>query len=162
MHHHLGLTFPSAVTAVAASHPSGLDNLEAALLSMAVPDIDSRVVVLAPGALELSCALLRQGHGDVSMIRLSDHPRTGEADVAFIPHVASTKFLERALTCLRRILLPQGTLTLALASDLPHGAVQHARRQLRLHGFTAVRTRTLDDGIIMRAKLSRFGDTKCA
>jgi hypothetical protein len=97
--------------------PSSSDE---ALLAMASPGPECRVVVMAPGALELTCSLLQRGHRAVTMVRPCERVLNDEADLVIVPRVTSTEMVAQSVACARRILRPRGTIVLRrLAPLLP-------------------------------------------
>lgn len=142
--------------------PTRLSEPEEALLVMADPGLDGRVVIIVPGALELSCALLERGHREVTMVRVCDRPLVGQADVVIIPRVTSAEGMQAAVACARRMLAPLGTIVIRLAADLANITVQSTMRQLLLHGCAVVRTRFVFGDAMLRAELPLYGQLKCA
>ena len=158
MEHRPGL----AATAVATTGISGhglaeLDGPEAALIRVADAALDSRIVVLLPGALEVTCALMRQGYTNVAMARLTDRPQPEQADVLIVPDVAPDEMLDRAMAYARRVLAPLGTVVLSLDAGLPGEAAQQARCRLRTLGFAAFHTEAACGSILVRADLPLTG-----
>ncbi len=166
MYHQTGLAAAAATLGLGGFGLHGcaeaLSGPEAALLAIADPGLDCRVVIVAPGALELACALLRRGHSDVTMVRLCDRPRAGQADVVIIPGIASAEVLGRTVASARRMLAPLGTIVIRLATEMADASAQRAARELLLHGFAAVRTRTVFGDAILRAELPLYGQLKWA
>ena len=124
--------------------------------------LDSRIVVLLPGALELTCALMRHGHLTVAMARLTDRPRTDQADIVFVPEVVTSGNLELVVAYARRVLAPLGTLLLSLDAGLPSGAARRACHQLRTLGFATVHTEVACGNTLVRADLPLIGRLSCA
>ncbi len=162
MEHRPGL----AATAVATTGIFGhglaeLDGPEAALIRAAGAALDSRIVVLLPGALELTCALMRQGYTNVAMARLTDRPRAEQADVVIIPglalEAAADGLLDRVVTYARRVLAPLGTVVLSLDAGLPAEATQQVRCRLRTLGFAAVQAEAACCSTLVRAGLPLMG-----
>lgn len=163
MEHQPGL----AATAVATSGGFAdgfpcLDEGGSDLLAYADPGLGSRILVLLPGGLEVACALLRRGHTNVAMARLTDRPRTGQVDIAMMPCIQSAEFLQRAIPYAHRVLAALGTVVIHLDGGLPPGLVQQARRQLAAEGFAALHVRTSFDGVLLRAEMPLFGQLRCA
>lgn len=162
MEHRPGL----AATAVATTGIFGhglaeLDGPEAALIRVADAALDSRIVVLLPGALELTCALMRRGYINVAMARLTDRPRAEQADVLIVPEmapgIAADGLLDRVVSYARRVLSPLGTVVLSLDAGLAAGAAQQVRRRLRTLGFAAVHAETACGSTLVRADLPLIG-----
>ena len=163
MYRHTSSTEFMAATSIGpGGRPLSLSQPELAVLSLADPGIDSRVALFVPGALELTCALLRRGTSEVTMVRIEDRIRAAEADVVIIPEVSSAAFLARAIPCARRMLAPLGTVTVRLGADLATDLAVTARHQLRLHGFTALRERVIFGDTLIRAELPLYGRLACA
>lgn len=163
MYHHNPLTPAMAATTIGlGGRPESLSGPELAVLSVADPGIDSRVVLFVPGALELTCALLRRGTSEVTIVRVGDGLRIVEADIAIIPQVPSPEFLERAIPCARRMLAPLGTVTIRFGQHLAGDLVTSACHQLLLHGFAAVRRRKMFGDTLLRAELPLHGRLACA
>jgi len=141
---------------------AALDGPDAALLRLADAALDSRVVVLCPGALDLTCAMLRLGYTGVAMARLTDRPRTGQADIAIVPHVLSAEFLQRAVPYARRIVSTLGTVVIRLDGELQPALVQQARRLLAGEGFAMARVRSTAGVTLLRAEMPLSGHLKCA
>ena len=142
--------------------PTALSEPEEALLAMADPGLDCRVVIITPGALELSCALLRRGHREVTMARVGDRPVIGNADIVILPKIESADGMKAAVACAHRMLAPLGTIVIRLATELPEVSVQSTMRQLSVHGFAAVRTRFVLGDALLRAELPLYGQLRCA
>ena len=127
------------------------------LVAMADPALDSRIVVISPGALDLTCNLLRHGYQTASVVRLDDRIPAHQADVVIIPQPATAAFLERAIPFARRMLAPMGAVALRLATDRPDSLYAWARQQLLLNGFTAVRVATARGETLIGAELPLHG-----
>lgn len=134
-----------------------LDGPEAALIRVADAALDSRIVVLLPGALELTCALMRRGYINVAMARLTDRPRGEQADVLVVPEIAANGLVDRVVSYARRVLAPLGTVVLSLDAGLAAEASQQARCRLRTLGFAAVHTEVACGGTLVRADLPLIG-----
>ena len=132
---------------------------DGALLALADPGLDCRVVVLGPGGLELTCAMIRQGYVEVTMARPCERPRAREADVVLVPQAVTAEALYRAAAFARVALAPLGTVVIRLAAEV---SAPHAVQQLKKHGFTAVRSRTEGAKVLLRAELPMFGQLACA
>lgn len=139
--------------------PSAAD---AALLTLADPNLNSRTGLVGPNTLELFCALLQRGSTNVSAMRVNDKPPAGTADMTVIPHIASPDGLVRAVAHARRILAPLGTVAIHLAAPPADALSQQAGRFLLLHGFTAIRMLAFPGDPLMRAELPLHGGLACA
>lgn len=158
MEHRPGLAATAVATTGIFGHgPAELDGPEAALIRMADAALDSRIVVLVPGALELTCALMRQGYTNVAMARLTDRPRAKQADILIVPEIAADGLLDRLISYARRVLAPLGTVVLSLDAGLPAEAAQQARYRLRTLGFAAVHSEAVCGSTRIRADLPLIG-----
>lgn len=144
------------------ARPQRLGAADEALLAMADPGPDCRVVIMGLGALELTCALLQRGYTQVTIARPCDRAPGGQADIVVIPQVASAEAMARSIACARHMLAPLGTIAIRLAMAGAGPSPRDAIAQMRLHGFTAVRTRTLFGTALIRGELPLFGQLKCA
>ena len=130
---------------------------ESALIALADPGPDSRILLLGSHTLEMQCALLRRGCGCVVALRLGTCPRTDEADLVLLPTIDSQGDLAQAIAQARRALAPLGTLALHLDDVATSTLARQARRLLPLHGFEAIRMRPVATGTICRAELPLHG-----
>jgi hypothetical protein len=128
-----------------------------ALLDCADPATDARVLLIGSDTLELMCALIRRGCVGVAVRRPGDRPETASADLVLVPHAASVECIDQALAQARRALVPMGGVVVCLPEHAPAALLQHAERGLRLHGFSAVRTRRLAGQVLLSAELPLFG-----
>jgi len=158
LEHRPGLAATAVVTTGIFGHGlAELDGPEAAFIRVADAALDSRIVVLLPGALELTCALMRQGYTDVTMTRLTDRPRAEQADILIVPEVAADGLLDRVVSYARRVLAPLGTVVLSLNAGLPAEAAQQARCRLRTLGFAAIHAESACGSTLVRADLPLIG-----
>ena len=136
------------------------------LVDLVDAGVDSRVVVVGPGAPDVGCALMKAGSLEVTFVRLGLHlgdcRREVRADVAVVPRPGC---LEGALAAVRmcgRMLVPLGTVALG---GLEPGWIAPLRAELRRLGFDDVRSWAGPDGFLMRAGLplvGRIGRLACA
>ena len=133
------------------------DAAHATLLDGIDPVEDTRILLIGSDTLELMCALIHRGCVSVAARRPGDVPETASADAVIVPHVASAEDASQALAQARRALVPLGSLVLRLPADAPVALLRHIERSLRLHGFSASRTRRLSDQILLHAELPLFG-----
>lgn len=130
-----------------------LDNLGA------IEDED-HILVIGKDGLDLMCALLRAGATQVTHLRSHEQPEADSASLAIVPHVASLDWLAGALPSIRRALITNGRLVVAVATQL---TTQHPiRRLLAQHGFTVIRARSAADRQVFSAELPAFGLRRCA
>lgn len=125
---------------------------------MAYPRFDSRIAVAIPGALDLTCELIRRGYTSASLVRLQDHPAANQADVAIIPSAATADTLESAIACARRMLASNGVLVLRLAKDRTATLSHFAREQLLRNAFTAIRVDATQGEVLLRAERATSTD----
>jgi hypothetical protein len=162
LEHRPGLAATAVLTSGIFGHGlAELDGPEAALIRVADAALDSRIVVLVPGALELTCALMRQSYTNVAIARLTDRPRAEQADVLIVPEIApgitADGLLDRVVSYARRVLAPLGTVVLSLDAGLPAVVAQQARCRLRTLGFAAVHAETACGSTLVRADLPLVG-----
>jgi hypothetical protein len=139
--------------------PSSSDE---ALLALACPGPECRVVVMAPGALELTCSLLHRGYRAVTMVRPCERVLNHEADLVIVPQVTSTEMVAQSVACARRILRPRGTIVLRLAAAGAGPSPREAMPHLTRHGFMAIQTRVVFGAVLMRGELPAYGRLTCA
>lgn len=137
-----------------APHQAGLSlaALQDPLIAMADPTLDSHILVVSPGALDLACDLLHRGYRTASIVRVDQRMTPHQADVVIIPQPATPDFIERAIPFARRMLAPMGVIAirLALTGDASRA---WARHQLLLNGFTAIRVETARGETLIGAEL---------
>ncbi len=121
---------------------------------------EDHIIVLGQDGPDLMCALIRAGAAQVTHLRSHDRPEAESASLAIVPHVPSLDWLARALPSLRRALIANGRLVVAVAAQSI--ARDGIRRMLAQHGFTAIRTRSTAQGQVLRAELPAFGLRRCA
>jgi hypothetical protein len=141
--------------------PERLSAGDEALLAMADAGPECRVAIVAPGALELSCALLRRGYGSVTMVQARERAPANQADIVIVPHAASVEAITHSIACARRILAPLGTVVIRLSINGMCPTPREAIPQLVLHGFTAIRTRIAFGAALLRGELPLYGHLKC-
>lgn len=132
-----------------------------ALLLLADPGPESRVVVTAPDALELTCTLLRRGLRAVTMARRYERVPSGAADIVIIPRLAGGDAMASTIAAARRMLAPLGSLVLRVASEGPQPCVGSVTPLLREQGFSRIRTRMGAETALIRADLPVFGRLPC-
>lgn len=144
---------------VLSAEPAAISPGADPLLALADPTLNGRIVVLSPGALKLTCAMIRLGYAEVTVARVCERPRAREADIVLVPEAMTDEALERAAAFARVALVPLGTIAVRLAAD---SLVQRAMQRLTAHGFTAVRSRKVGGDVLLRAELPMFGHPACA
>ena len=150
------------ISTVGGDGPAALTGPDATLVALADIAPSSRIIVVLPGALDLACGLMHLGCASVAMVRLTDRPRAGQADVVIIPHAACAGQVCRAVSFARRVLTPLGTAAICLDGDTAVEAAHEARHQFRTLGFAAIRQRAAGAAILLRADLPLFGLRQCA
>lgn len=144
-------------TAASLSALSFAGDFQDPAITMADPALDSRIAIITPGALDLTCELIRRGYQSASVVRLQDRPPAGQADVVIVPRPATTDFLERAIPCARRMLAPLGVIVLRLAVDRSGALLHQVRQRLLLNGFTAIRVDRSYGETLLAAELPLHG-----
>ena len=157
---HWNARSPTAPSADMLRQP--LDRRDAALLSLADPGADSRVVVFDPGALDLTCALIGMGVAEATIARPGCPRRAVTADIAIVPAVATAGFLLSAIGCARAMLCPLGTIVVRVRQDRTEDFRLLARRTLLLHGFASIQARSVQDDVVIKAELPLHGRLACA
>ncbi len=122
---------------------------------------DSRIIVLLPGAVDLACALLRQGHDRVATARLTERPRAAQADILLVPHASCNGFLADVIPYARRVLSPLGTVAACLGDEAPDATIR-IRTALARAGFAVVASRNAFGSLLVRADLPLVGGLRCA
>jgi hypothetical protein len=121
---------------------------------------EDHILVLGKDGLDLMCALLRAGAAQVTHLCSHERPEADSASLAIVPHVPSLDWLASALPSIRRALIANGRLVVAVA---PQSITQNVvRRMLAVHGFTAIRMRNTVNRLVFRAELPAFGLRRCA
>ncbi len=136
---------------------SGSDAADRALLDSIGPLTDARILLLGPNALEMMCALIRSDCASVTALRPADRSAAASAEIAIVMQAASPEYVDQMLVQARWALVPLGSVVLRLPAIAPVSLLRHVARSLRLHGFSAVRTRTLANHIVLSAELPLLG-----
>jgi hypothetical protein len=82
----------------------------------AIEDED-RILVIGQDGPELMCTLIRAGATQVTHLRSHERPEAESASLAIVPQVPSLDWLAGALPSIRRALLPNGRLVVAVATQ---------------------------------------------
>ena len=145
----------------------------------AIEDED-HILVIGQDGPELMCTLIRAGATQVTHLRSHERPEAESASLAIVPQVPSLDWLAGALPSIRRALLPNGRLVVAVATQpaatqavasravatqavASQAVSSHSvRRLLASHGFTAIRTRQAAGRQVFSAELPTFGLLRCA
>ncbi|WP_158744056.1 hypothetical protein [Acidisphaera sp. L21] len=130
------------------------------LLRFAGPVAGSHALVIAPNGLDLMCSLLRQGCVAVTALRPSERSDHETYDLVLAPRIASSAQIGRLIYQAKRALVPTGRF-LAFVPTGPAEPDQDVAgllvRSVRMGGFVAVQTRTVKDGLMLRADLPMHG-----
>lgn len=135
---------------------------DVALLDLADPLPDARVILIGSGTLDLLCALIRRGCYHAATVQLTDRSQAGVADIALVPHASSPECIDAAVLLAKRALVPLGSIIIRLEDSSPDALASFTRRTLRLHGFSAIHTRALGDHWLVTAELPLHGRLACA
>ena len=137
----------------AAPRPDGVDSDACGdpdpLLSFAGAIGGSHALVLAPDGVDLLCRLLRQGCAAATALRPNQRPDHEGYDLVITPQIASAAEVGRLIEQARRALVPNGRF-LAFVPEVPCTA-ELLVRSLRLAGFTAMQTRRVPEGVLVRS-----------
>jgi hypothetical protein len=134
------------------------DDPDPALLSLLGEMDGEHVLLVGNNALELMCALLRRGAGEVTLLRPTVRPEPQTVDLAIIARVGSLDAAVTAIGHARRALTATGRIVLVGIGADPSGRLaQGLRRMLRLHGFSAIRAVPLAGRMLLSAELPLFG-----
>jgi len=125
----------------------------------AIEDED-HIVVIGKDGPELMCALLRAGAAQVTHLRSHERPEAQNASLAIVPQAPSVDWLASALPSIRRALIANGRLAVAIAAKST--SLHPIRRMLALHGFAAIRARSAAERLVFSAELPAFGLRQCA
>ena len=129
------------------------------LLRFAGSVTGARALVIAPNGLDLLCSLLRHGCAAATALRLAEHSEHETYDLVFAPGLVSGALIARMIYQAKRALVPTGRfLALIPASAPDHDELGTSLvRSLRLGAFAAIRTKTSNDGLLVRADLPMHG-----
>ena len=150
------MQFQTSPRAVAA--PVSIDDdPDPALLNLLGEMDGEHVLLVGNNVLELMCALLRRGAGEVTLLRPTVRPEPRTVDLAIVAHVGSLDAAVTAIGHARRALNAAGRIVLGIGADPSGRLAQGLRRMLRLHGFSAIRPVPLADRTLFSAELPLFG-----
>jgi hypothetical protein len=130
------------------------------LASLGAIEDEDHILVIGKEGPDLMCALLQAGATHVTHLRSHEHPQAETASLAIVPHVPSLDWLDGALPSIRRALIANGRLALAVLT--PNTTQHRVRCMLAQHGFTAIRARNMADRLVFSAELPAFGLRRCA
>jgi hypothetical protein len=121
---------------------------------------EDHILVIGKDGPDLMCALLRAGAAQVTHLRSHERPEAESASLAIVPQAQSVDWLASALPSIRRALIANGRLVVAVATKST--SLNPVRRMLALHGFGAIRARNAGDRLVFSAELPSFGLRQCA
>ena len=138
---------------------SSLGESQDSLLDEAGQIEGAHAVVIGERALPVLCALIRRGAAAAAELQATDRSIAEPVELAILPHVASHGTALRAIALAWRSLLPCGRLVMRIVPSLHEGGVtaQSATALLGRSGFTAIRSRAVDDGFLISADRPLFG-----
>lgn len=149
---------PAQTSARAAAAPVPIDDdPDPALLNLIGEMDGEHVLLVGSNVLELMCALLRRGAGEVTLLRPTVRPEPRTVDLAIIARVGSLDAAVTAIGHARRALTAAGRIVLGVGADPSGRLAQGLRRMLRLHGFSAIRAVPFADRTLLSAELPLFG-----
>jgi hypothetical protein len=147
-----------AASTRAASAPAPVDDdPDPALLNLLGEMNGEHVLLVGNNVLELMCALIRRGAGEVTLLRPAVRPEPQTVDLAIMAQVGSLDGAVTAIGHARRALTATGRVVLGIGADPSGRLAQGLRRMLRLHGFSAIRAVPLADRTLLSAELPLFG-----
>ncbi len=114
----------------------------------------SHALVIAPNGLDLMCSLLRQGCSAATTLRLAARPEPKAYDLVLAPQVTAAIQIGRLVYQAKRALVPTGRFLAYVPNTAgePEDDVGGLMvRTLRLAGFASVLSKTLLDGLLIRA-----------
>lgn len=130
------------------------------LLGFAGPVAGSNALVIASDGLDLLCRLLRHGCSAATMLRPAIRPEHESYDLVLAADVTDPAQIGWLVYQVKRALVPTGRFLAAIpAASLLSGEdiAGLLIRSLRLAGFVLVQSRTLRDGLLVRADLPMTG-----
>ena len=98
---------------------------------------EEHIILLGRDGPDLMCALLRRGAPNVTHLCSHERLESESASMVIVPRTASSDWLEGALPSIRRALIPNGRLVVAVDA-VPSMQTSIARR-LKLQAFASVR-----------------------
>jgi hypothetical protein len=118
-------------------------------------DVSNEHVLVFGNGLDLICALLRAGAAEAELRCSHDRLDAHCASLVLVPDLPSTDWLASALPHISRALIPNGRLVLEIGTAAGHQA-NGIRRQLALHGFSAIRVGQIGDDLVVSAEVPAF------
>ncbi len=130
------------------------------LLDFAGPVAGSHALVISPNGLDLMCRLLRRGCAAATALRPSDRFDHESYDLVLAPRIVQPEQVGRLIFNAKRALVPTGRFLAfvpAGSADSEGDVAGLLQRSLKVGGFAAVRARTRQDGVLLRADLPMHG-----
>jgi hypothetical protein len=118
-------------------------------------DVSTEHVLVFGRGLDLICALLNAGAAEAELRCSHDRLEPHCASLVIVPDLPSTDWLASALPHISRALIPNGRLVLDIGPAAGHQA-NGIRRQLVLHGFSAIRVGQIGDDLMISAEVPAF------
>jgi hypothetical protein len=123
----------------------------------ALPDLaGERVLVFGP-CRELAAELIDRGCRELTLLAADAMPAWREADIAIVVSIAEAEQVRPSVARALHGLAPAGRLVLRTAPELGRRVAETAVNILRLHGFSAIRTRQIGAGALVAGELPMFG-----
>jgi hypothetical protein len=130
------------------------------LLRFAGPVGGSHALIIAANGADLLCGLLRRGCTEALLLRNAQKSDREAYDLVVAPRIVSATQVPQLIYQAKRALVPTGR----FLAFVPAQSVQPEEdvagllvRSVRLGGFVAVQTKTLADGLLVRADLPMAG-----
>ena len=129
------------------------------LLAFAGSVTGSHALVIAPNGLDLLCSLLRHGCAAATSLRPAERSDHEAYDLVIASGVVSTAWVGRLICQAKRALVPTGRFLAFVPATAPdHAEVAELLvRSIHLAGFAAIETKTLKEGLLVRADLPLQG-----
>ncbi|MEJ0020509.1 MAG: hypothetical protein WDN25_28960 [Acetobacteraceae bacterium] len=121
---------------------------------------EDHIVILGHDGPDLMCGLLRAGAQQVSHLRSLERSEADSASLVIVPHLASADWLAAALPAVRRVLVANGRLVIAM--DVLPSTLNQVRHLLTLHGFVEIRLGRAVGQQVLCAEIPAFGLRRCA
>lgn len=125
-----------------------------AMLDVAEPLQDTRVLVIGHETIEALCGLIGRGCNAATEMAIGGRLPTERTEIVLVPRIGSLDEARMALALARRVLLPCGRIVMHDTDTLLAAPVV---RLLRSKGFSAIRARVSPHGTIVSADWPMFG-----
>jgi hypothetical protein len=119
-------------------------------------DLAGASAVLLGHDVHIMCELIRRGCRNVTELQQNDRPEQESADLVIVPSVGSADSAVTALAHARRGLRSAGRVVVRTVAAPERWLGLAIDRTLRLHGFSAIRSRPLMDRTVFSAELPWF------